>query len=58
MTLALHRLPAGEWIGFEVDHHDADAGIALGQCRLYDESGPIGLATCLALAQRNALKPR
>ncbi|HEU0043337.1 acyl-CoA thioesterase domain-containing protein [Sphingomonas sp.] len=58
VTLALHRLPAGEWIGFESDYHDADAGVALGQCRLYDETGPIGLATCLALAQKQALKPR
>ena len=58
VTLALHRLPAGEWIGFEGDYHDADAGVAVGQCRLYDETGPIGLATCLALAQKQALKPR
>lgn len=58
VTLALHRLPAGEWIGFESDGHEAHAGIAVGQCRLYDEAGPIGLATCLALAQKQALKPR
>ena len=58
VTLALHRLPAGEWIGFEADGHDADAGVAVGQCRLYDEQGAIGLATCLALAQKQMLKPR
>lgn len=58
VTLALHRLPVGAWIGFEAEHHDAADGVALGQCRLYDETGPIGLATCLALAQRQMLRPR
>ena len=58
VTLALHRLPAGEWVGLEAGYHAADAGVALGQCRLYDEAGPIGLATCLALAQKTALRPR
>ncbi|WP_425228812.1 thioesterase family protein [Sphingomonas sp.] len=58
VTLALHRLPAGEWIGVESGYHGADDGIALGQCRLYDEAGAIGLATCLALAQKQALSPR
>lgn len=58
ITLMLHRLPAGEWLGFESDYHDADAGIAVGECRLYDEDGPIGLASCIALAQAQTLKPR
>ena len=57
-TLALHRLPQGEWIGLEAGYHHADDGVALGQCRLFDESGPIGLATCLALAQKKALGMR
>jgi hypothetical protein len=56
--LTLHRLPVGEWIGFEANYHDADAGVAVGECRLYDETGPIGLATCVALAQAQALRPR
>lgn len=58
VTLMLHRLPAGEWIGFESDYHGADAGVAVGECRLYDEVGPIGLASCVALAQQQALRPR
>jgi len=58
VTLTLHRLPAGEWLGYEASYHDADAGIAAGQCRLYDEQGPIGLATCLALAQKMVLRPK
>lgn len=58
VTLQLHRLPAGEWLGFESSYHDADAGAAVGACRLYDETGPIGLASCLALAQSRGLQPR
>lgn len=58
VTLALHRLPAGEWVGLEAGYHQADRGVALGQCRLFDKAGPIGLATCLALAQKQMLKPR
>ncbi|MCC7266966.1 MAG: thioesterase family protein [Caulobacteraceae bacterium] len=56
VTLYLHRLPAGEWVGFEsVDHH-ADAGVAVGGCRLYDEQGSIGAAYCAALAQRRSAR--
>lgn len=52
VTLYLHRLPAAEWIGFESTYHGADDGVAVGECRLYDEQGPIGLASCVALAQK------
>lgn len=58
VTLTLHRLPGTEWVGFEASYHAADGGIAAGQCRLYDERGPIGLATCVALAQKMVLRPR
>lgn len=58
VTLTLHRLPEGEWLGYEASYHDADAGIAAGQCRLYDERGPVGLATCVALAQKMVLRPK
>ncbi|WP_322795218.1 thioesterase family protein [Tepidiforma sp.] len=52
ITLYLHRYPAGEWIGFETTDHGAADGIAMGQCRLYDEQGPIGSSVVAALAQR------
>ena len=52
VTLYLHRLPEQEWIGFEVTDHQSAAGIALGQCRLYDKLGPIGFAANAGLAQR------
>ena len=55
VTLYLHRLPRAEWIGFEVvNHHSAD-GIAIGECWLYDEEGPIGTSTVAALAQRKLM---
>lgn len=58
VTLMLHRLPAGEWLGFESSYHGADDGIAVGECRLYDEQGPVGLASCLALSHARPLRPR
>jgi hypothetical protein len=57
VTLYLHRLPDTEWVGFEGTYHGADDGVAVGECRLYDETGPIGLASCTALAQRRLPPP-
>jgi hypothetical protein len=54
VTLYLHRLPATEWIGFEVVNHHATDGVAIGECFLYDQQGAIGTSTVAALAQ---LKP-
>ena len=42
VTLYLHRLPLQEWIGFEVVNHHATDGVAIGECFLYDQQGPIG----------------
>ena len=52
ITLYLHRLPATPWIGFEVKNHGATKGVAIGECWLYDEEGPIGTSSVAALAQR------
>ena len=54
VSLYLHRLPVEEWIGFEVEDHQASAGIAVGHCRIYDQQGPIGFGSAAALAQRRA----
>jgi hypothetical protein len=51
VTLYLHRTPLTEWIGFEVVNHQATDGIAIGECWLHDEIGPIGTATVAALAR-------
>ena len=54
VTLHLHRLPAGAWIGLEVVNHQATDGVALGACFLYDEQGAIGSSTVVGVAQRRA----
>lgn len=54
ITLYLHRLPVGEWLGFEVATHQAHDGIAVAECALYDETGPIGRSTVCALANRRS----
>lgn len=51
VTLQIHRLPVGEWIGYEATGHQASQGVAVGQCRLHDLSGPIGFAATTALHQ-------
>ena len=55
VTLYLHRLPVKEWIGFEVVNHHATDGVAIGECFLYDQQGPIGTSTVAALAQRKPM---
>jgi hypothetical protein len=55
VTLYLHRLPVKEWIGFEVANHQSADGVAIGECFLYDQQGPIGSATVAALAQRKPM---
>ena len=56
LTLYLHRLPATEWIGFEVTNHGATDGVAIGECRLHDEEGAIGTSSVMALAQRRGMR--
>jgi 5-hydroxyisourate hydrolase-like protein (transthyretin family) len=52
VTLYLHRLPVGEWIGYEVTDHQSSEGIAVGQCALHDATGSIGFSACAAVAQK------
>jgi hypothetical protein len=56
ITVYLARLPVTEWIGFEVKNHQHDAGVAIAECWLYDETGPIGASSCAALAQRRRMQ--
>lgn len=49
-TLCLSRLPKGDLIGMESGGHLSDEGVAVGQCTLYDESGPIGFGAVAAVA--------
>jgi hypothetical protein len=57
VTVYLHREPVTEWIGYEVVNHGATAGISVAECFLYDEDGPIGSASCCAVAQRRMGSP-
>lgn len=57
ITLYLHRLPATDWIGFEVTDHQSADGVANGQCALFDETGRIGTSTVAALAQARSMAP-
>jgi hypothetical protein len=50
LTLYLHRLPVGAWIGYESLAHEASDGIALGHCNIYDAQGRIGWGSACALA--------
>jgi hypothetical protein len=38
-----------------VVNHQASEGIAIGECGLYDENGPIGTSTVAALAQKKPM---
>jgi acyl-CoA thioesterase len=51
-TLYIHRLPTSEWIGFELVGHQSRRGVAIGECWIYDEEGPIGSVNTAAIAQR------
>ena len=57
VTLYLHRLPVTEWVGYEVVNHQATDGVAIGECIVHDEKGPIGSATVTALAQTRVMTP-
>jgi hypothetical protein len=47
----LHRLPKGEWIGFETANHRATDGVAICECFVYDVEGAIGTVSTAALRQ-------
>ena len=57
VTLYLHRLPVGEWIGMEVVNHHATDGVAIGQVALYDQTGAIGTSSVCGPAQRGMTRP-
>lgn len=52
ITLYLHRLPADEWIGFDVTAFGQSEGVCNGETRLYDTQGPIGHSIVAGLAQK------
>ncbi len=52
VTLYLHRDSTSEWTGIEVVAHHATAGVAIGECVLYDLEGAVGRATVCGVANR------
>ncbi|WP_084421666.1 thioesterase family protein [Henriciella litoralis] len=51
-TVYLHRLPVSEWIGIDLMKHNSTQGVAIGECWLHDETGPIGTVNVAALSNR------
>ena len=52
ITLYLHRMPVGDWLGYQVTAHHATDGVAIGECTIYDLDGAIGTSTVCGVAQK------
>jgi hypothetical protein len=50
-TIYAHRMPVGEWLGFEHVGHSATRGVAIGECWVHDLDGPVATINVSALAQ-------
>ena len=50
-TVAISRLPEGEYIGLAAQTYYGNDGVGTGSATLFDSTGPIGTGTALALAQ-------
>jgi acyl-CoA thioesterase len=58
-TVAISRVPEGEYIGLAAQNHYGNDGVATGTATLFDRRGPIGTGTALALAQpAGSFQPR
>jgi Acyl-CoA thioesterase N-terminal domain/Acyl-CoA thioesterase C-terminal domain len=49
-TLYLGREPQGEYFGIQPYGHVSDRGVAVGQCVVHDEKGPLGFVSTTAVA--------
>ncbi len=54
ITLYLHRMPLGDWIGMDARSIHQAHGLGMIESRMYDESGPVGVAVQALLANRRA----
>jgi len=50
LTVALSRLPVGDYIGVQADSHWCSEGISAGGATLFDDRGPIGIGMVTAVA--------
>ena len=55
LTIHLHRLPLGDWLGYELIGHSSKDGIGVGQAALHDLTGPLGTVVVSAIA--NSRRP-
>ncbi|ORA18588.1 hypothetical protein BST14_06680 [Mycobacterium arosiense ATCC BAA-1401 = DSM 45069] len=50
-TVTASRLPDGEFVGLAAQSHYGTAGVATGAATLFDQHGPLGTSSALAVAQ-------
>ena len=50
LTVLLYRTPRGEGLGVQGDRQFAAGGVAIGSTTLFDDDGPVGIASVTALA--------
>ena len=50
LTVALSRLPVGDWVGVEADSHVATDGISVGAATLFDSAGAFGTGVVTAVS--------
>ncbi|NBP83676.1 MAG: thioesterase family protein [Mycobacteriaceae bacterium] len=50
LTVLLYRTPRGEGLGVQGDRQFAADGVAIGSTTLFDDEGPVGIASITALA--------
>jgi hypothetical protein len=50
LTVALSRLPIGDFIGVQANSHWTSAGVAVGDATLFDDIGPFGIGMVTAIA--------
>ncbi|GEE01543.1 thioesterase [Gordonia spumicola] len=55
LTVALSRLPVGDRLGVESDHHLEDSGVSAGTATLFDERGPYGIGMVTAVDNTRAM---
>jgi hypothetical protein len=56
-TVYLGREPEGEHVGIQPSAHISEAGVAAGQCVVYDLGGPVGFVTTAAVANPTMGRP-
>ena len=50
LTVALSRLPVGDYIGVQADSHWCADGVSVGSATLFDDRGPFGIGMVTAIA--------